>query len=129
MQNKRIFARFFCIFDVFMHSKIAVFHVFVNDWRKIWRNIGIALLKLVVFPFLIVGILLGIKSIFTNGIVDFDLIMGVFMAFAVPTAGLASTFSNQCDGDTEGAVAFTLGTTILSVITIPLIYWLLCIII
>ena len=43
MQNKRINTRFFCIFDRFMHSKIAVFHENRNDWRKIWRNIGIAL--------------------------------------------------------------------------------------
>jgi len=93
-----------------------------------WKTYYVSLLKLVVFPVAIVGILFGVKAIFQNGVVDSDLIMGVFMAFAVPTAGLASTFSDQFDGDTEGAVAFTLGSTILSVVTIPVIYWILCMI-
>ena len=57
------------------------------------------------------------------------MIVGVFIAFAMPTAGLASTFSDTFNGDTDNAVAFTLGTTILSVITIPIIYWLLCMIV
>ena len=94
-----------------------------------WKTYYVSLLKLIVFPVAMVGILLGVRAIFSNEIVDEGLIMGVFMAFAVPTAGLASTFSDQFDGDTEGAVAFTLGTTILSVLTIPVIYWLLCMII
>ena len=93
-----------------------------------WKTYYVSLLKLIVFPVAIVGILLGVRAIFSNSFVDEGLIMGVFMAFAVPTAGLASTFSDQFDGDTEGAVAFTLGTTILSVLTIPVIYWLLCMI-
>jgi predicted Na+-dependent transporter len=80
---------------------------------------------LVVFPVAIVGILLVVKAVFANSFVNADLIMGVFMAFAVPTAGLASTFSDQYDGDTESAVAFTLGTTLLSLVTIPFLYWLL----
>ena len=88
-----------------------------------WKTYYVSLLKLIVFPVAIVGILLVVKAVFTNDFVDSDLIMGVFIAFAVPTAGLSSTFSDQFDGDTESAVAFTLGTTILSVVTIPVIYW------
>lgn len=87
-----------------------------------WKTYYVSLLKLIVFPVAMVGILLGVRAIFSNSFVDEGLIMGVFMAFAVPTAGLASTFSDQFDGDTEGAVAFTLGTTILSIITIPVLY-------
>ena len=49
---------------------------------------------------------------------------GVFIAIGTPTAGLASAFSDHYNGDTENAVAFTLGTTILCVATIPLLYWL-----
>lgn len=94
-----------------------------------WKTYYVSLLKLIVFPIAIVGILLGIDVIFPNKIIDSGFIMGVFISFAVPTAGLASTFSDQFDGDTEGAVAFTLGTTMLSVITIPILYWLLCMII
>ena len=86
-----------------------------------WKTYYVSALKLIIFPVMIVGILLLVK-LFAGKVVDYGLIMGVFMAFAVPTAGLASTFSDQFDGDTEGAVAFTLGTTILSIITIPVLY-------
>ena len=57
--------------------------------------------------------------------IDSDMVIGVFIAFAMPTAGLASTFSDSFNGDTENAVIFTLGTTVLSVLTIPALYWLL----
>ena len=57
---------------------------------------------------------------------DIDMVLGVLIAFAMPTAGLASTFSDNFGGDTENAVAFTLGTTVLSIITIPLLYWAIC---
>ena len=53
------------------------------------------------------------------------MIIGVFIAFAMPTAGLASTFSDRYDGDTENAVSFTLGSTLFSIATIPVLYWLL----
>lgn len=56
---------------------------------------------------------------------DADAVIAFFMALAMPTAGLASTFSDQHHGDTENAVIFTLGTTMLSIITIPALYSLL----
>jgi len=54
-----------------------------------------------------------------------DAVIAFFVGFAVPTAGLASVFADQHNGDTEKAVIFTLGTTILSTVTIPVLYWLL----
>jgi len=57
--------------------------------------------------------------------VSADTVIAMFLALAMPTAGLASAFSDQHHGDTENAVIFTLGTTILSIITIPLLYSLL----
>lgn len=89
-----------------------------------WKTYYVSLLKLIVFPMGAVEVLLLIRM-FASGLVDSDLILGTFMAFAVPTAGLASTFSEQFDGDSESAVTFTLGTTILSILTLPLLYWLL----
>lgn len=53
-----------------------------------------------------------------------SVILGVFVAFAMPTAGLSATFADEYGGDSENAVVFTLGTTVLSVITIPALYWL-----
>jgi predicted Na+-dependent transporter len=55
-----------------------------------------------------------------------EVILGAFISFATPTAGLASTFADTHNGDSENAVAFTLGSTVLSVATLPLLYWALC---
>ena len=91
---------------------------------KSWRTYYVSALKLVAFPFVIVAFGLALKMAFP--VITMDVIFGLFIAFATPTAGLASTFSDNYDGDTQNAVAFTLGTTLLSVVTIPLFYWLIC---
>lgn len=84
----------------------------------------VSVLKLVVFPIVIIAILLAFKNLFVN--IEFEsLVLGVFFAFSMPTAGLATTFADEFNGDTKNAVIYTLGTTILSIFTIPLIYWLL----
>ncbi len=79
-----------------------------------------SLVRLVLFPVLGTAILWGLSFLFpaTN-----DMLIGFLIGFACPTAGLASAFSDQYNGDTEGSVIYTLGTTVLSVITIPLLYW------
>ena len=89
---------------------------------KSWKMYYVAALKLVVFPLIIVAIAFLVKMVWS--VIDMAVVLGIFIAFATPTAGLASTFSDNYDGDTESAVVFTLGTTVLSVLTIPLIYWL-----
>ena len=91
---------------------------------KSWKTYYVSALKLVVFPMVIVGILFACRAIFGGDLFGFDMIVGVFIAIGTPTAGLASAFSDHYNGDTENAVAFTLGTTILCVATIPLLYWL-----
>ena len=90
---------------------------------KSWKTYYVSALRLVVYPVAIVGVLFAVKGIFTGSLVNSDMIIGVFIAFAMPTAGLASTFSDRFDGDTQNAVAFTLGTTILSIVSIPVLYW------
>ena len=99
----------------------------VKLWNlfKSWKTYYVAVLKLIVFPVVIVALLFVFKMAFSGTIFNVDTILGVFIAFAMPTAGLASTFADGFNGDTENAVAFTLGTTILSIITIPTLYWLL----
>ena len=81
-------------------------------------------LKLVVFPCVIVALLLVAKQ-FGASMFDANVILGFFIAFAMPTAGLASTFADGFGGDTENAVSMTLGTTVLSILTIPVLYWIL----
>jgi predicted permease len=87
-----------------------------------WRMYFVSGMKLIVFPALGVGILFALKLVLK---IDDNMIVGFLIALAMPTAGLASTFSDQHDGDTENAVVFTLGTTILSILTIPILYGLL----
>ena len=91
------------------------------DLFKSWKTYYVSALKLVVFPVIVVAIVFVLNQ--ATAIITPDMILGVLIAFAMPTAGLASTFSDNFGGDTENAVAFTLGTTLLSIITIPLLYW------
>ena len=91
---------------------------------KSWKTYYVSALKLVVFPMIIVAIVFVLNQV--TAIITPDMVLGVLIAFAMPTAGLVSTFSDNFGGDTENAVAFTLGTTVLSIVTIPLLYWAIC---
>lgn len=85
---------------------------------------GVSGLRLVVYPALAVGVML-----FINLIPYLDLgkdgILAFFVAYAMPVAGMASVFADQYGGDSVNAVIFTLGSTVLSVVTIPVLYWVL----
>lgn len=89
-----------------------------------WRMYYVSAVRLVIFPVLGVCLLFLLRLIPALTLPD-EMILACFVAFAMPTAGLASAFADQFDGDTENAVIFTLGATILSVVTIPILYWLL----
>lgn len=85
------------------------------------KNYYVAAVKLVICPSVIVALLFFVRT-FADGLVNSNVILGFFVAFAMPTAGLASTFADTYGGDTDGAVAYTLSTTMLSILTIPLLY-------
>lgn len=85
-----------------------------------WRMYYVSAIKLVAFP------VMGVALVYLVGLlisVSNEMLMGFFIAFAVPTAGLASAFADQYNGDTENAVVYTLGSTLLSILTLPLLYW------
>ena len=88
------------------------------------RMYFVSVMRLVAYPALGVAAACALRLIPGLG-VNADTVVAFFVAFAMPTAGLASAFSDQYAGDTDNAVIFTLGTTILSVITIPVLYWVL----
>lgn len=92
---------------------------------KSWRMYYVCAMKLILFPCVIVALLFAVKQIFGAYMINTSVILGFFIAFAMPTAGLASTFADGFDGDTENAVSMTLGTTVLSTLTIPVLYWIL----
>ena len=89
------------------------------------RTYYVALWKLIVFPVVICAGLVGVYTLFPNGLLTAGVILGLFIGFATPSSGMSSTLADAYDGDAEGAVAYTLGTTILSIGTISLLYWLL----
>ncbi len=84
----------------------------------------ISFLRLILFPVVIVALLIGLDAIVNLNLSMKDIILGMFVAFAMPTAGLAATFADEFGGDSQNAVIYTLGTTVISVVTIPTLYWL-----
>ena len=84
----------------------------------------VSFLKLVLFPIAITAAMFVLKWVPVELPVE-SIILGIFVAFSMPTAGLAATFADEFGGDTENAVILTLGTTVLSVLTIPTLYWVL----
>lgn len=86
----------------------------------------VSLIKLIVMP--VVSVALGVLVIKALNI-ELDAIYAFFIAFAVPTASLATTFADQFGGDTHSAVTCTLGSTILSIFTTPVLFYLLNLII
>lgn len=88
----------------------------------------VSFLKLVLFPIAVTAAMFVLRALPVNVPAE-SIILGVFVAFSMPTAGLAATFADEFGGDSENAVIFTLVTTVLSVLTIPALYWLLNLII
>lgn len=90
---------------------------------KSWKTYYLSAIKLLLSPVLIVALAFLTQVIFhTND----ELIFGMFISFAMPTAALATTFADSYGGDVQGGVSYTLGSTVLSIATIPLLYWGLC---
>ena len=86
----------------------------------------VSFLRLVLFPAVITAVLLVARAFIPGDFFSDHLIIGFFIAFAMPTAGMASTFADTFDGDVEGAAIQTLGTTVICVVSIPVLYTLLC---
>lgn len=82
----------------------------------------VSALKLIVFPVIAMAIFLLADLLFQVGDAS---IYAMFISFATPAATLSSAFADQHEGDIEGAATYTLGSTVLSVLTIPVLYWIL----
>ena len=88
------------------------------------RMYYVSAMRLILFPAVCVAAV-GLLQLIPGLGLGADAVIGFFVAFAMPTAGLASAFSDQYKGDTDNAVIFTLGTTVLSIAAIPVFYWVL----
>ena len=83
----------------------------------------VSFLKLLLFPAVVTALMLLAKILIPGAFIDSEAVMAFFIAFAMPTAGLATTFAVQFKSDKETATACMLGTTVLAVLTVPLLYW------
>lgn len=88
------------------------------------RMYCVSFLRLVLYPMVAVATILALRLIPHIPIGE-DCVVGFFIGVAMPTASLSSTFADRFGGDADGAVIYTLGNTIFSVLTIPALYWLL----
>ncbi len=86
----------------------------------------VSLAKLIVFPVVTIAIVYPLTILFSLDVTLF--VLAMFMSFAMPTAGLATAFADSYNGDVEGAAIYTFGCTILSTVTIPILYLLLTVI-
>ncbi len=82
----------------------------------------VSFIRLIISPVLIVGVLLLLRLFL---VIDSAIIISAYITFAMPTAAIAATLSDKFGMDSENSVLYTLGTTIFSVITIPVLYLLL----
>jgi predicted permease len=89
---------------------------------KSWKTYYVAAIKLIFVPVLITGVAIALYHVFS---IAQEIVFGTFIAFALPSATLGIVFADNYHGDTENGVAYTLGNTVISVATIPLLYGLL----
>ncbi len=92
------------------------------DLFKNKRTYYVAAIKLVVVPVAAALLFWGASALFDMGT---EPVFAALITFGTPTAALSSAFADQFGGDMEGAVTNTLATTVLCVVTIPVLYMLL----
>lgn len=90
------------------------------------RMYYVAAWKLIAFPIFAVATFWLANQWFSIGT---EPIFAALIAFGTPCASLSSAFADQFGGDMEGAVTYTLGSTVLCIATMPILYWILCLII
>ena len=93
---------------------------------KLKRTYYVSVWKLLLFPIVAM-------ALFYVGDLLFDMgkepVFAALIAFGTPVAALSTAFADQFDGDMEGAVTYTLSSTVFSVATIPILYWVLSLIV
>ena len=98
------------------------------EWKRLFTQktvYYISALRLLVFPIAITGVLLACHFAFE---LDKEVVLAIFVSISMPTATISSAFADTYHGDADGAAMYTLGSTVFSIATIPVLYWLLCVI-
>ena len=78
-------------------------------------------LKLVAAPLVTLIVLFSVRLIWKDA-VSSDVVIALFLATAVPTAASAPAMAKQYGLDGEHAAILTLGNSLLSIVTLPLLY-------
>lgn len=86
----------------------------------------VSFVRLILSPVLIVGVLLLINLVIS---IDKAIIIGAYITFSMPVAPIAAMLSDKFGMDSENGVLYTSGSTLFSVVTIPVLYLLLNLII
>lgn len=86
----------------------------VNDWK----TYIVSVVKLILSPLVSLGILLAVAALFP---IDRFVIIALYVIAAMPTASSALNFAEMYGGDRETAAASTLMSTILCILTIPVL--------
>ena len=87
-----------------------------------WRVYAASAIKLIFFPLFSLGVLLLVRSLFP---LDRFVVIALFIIAAMPTASSALNFAEMYEGDKETAAASTLMSTLLCILTIPVLMLLL----
>ena len=82
------------------------------------KTYAVSAVKLILSPLLSLGILLGVAAVFP---IDRFVIVALYVIAAMPTASSALNFAEMYGGDRETAAASTLMSTILCILTIPVL--------
>lgn len=98
----------------------------ISNLIKSPRVYYISAIRIVVFPTILTAILIGLSFIpALSAILSNEFIIGVFITFVMPTAGFSSTFAAQFKGDIRSSNAYPIASTYMSLITLPILYMLL----
>ncbi len=91
----------------------------ITDIVKNKKFYMVAFLKLILLPIFIVGTTVLISQ-FVN--LSNEIIIAIFIGVATPTATLTTTLADKFNLDCKNASVYSLGTTLFSPITIPILY-------
>jgi len=104
-------------------TRVPMKRLFTSGWMYYTSAV-----RLLVYPVVGVAAMLLLRNVPFLALGSNEVI-AFFIGYALPTATMGTVLCDQYEGDTDMAVTLTLGMTILSVVTIPVLYWLLCMIV
>ena len=73
-------------------------------------------IRLLAFPLAVIALLFPVRTL-----LDRNMMLAVIIAVAAPVAAMVSMFASKFNRDVDTAVAVVSGTTLLSIVTLPLV--------